>query len=343
MDAIGAELCLALMRLGAGSRRDGGGEAGGRLGGRRSCAGEARPVFRRTPGSLPTARGGAVATGRRWHLHHPGCIISPSSGGVVVLSDLREQLQYSLGGGFRLSRELGGGGMAKVFVADDAIVGRRVVVKVLAPELAAGVNLERFHREIQVAGMLHHPGIVPVLSAGQTDDILYYTMPYIEGDSLRALIEREQQLSVERALEIARDVTDALVHAHAHNIVHRDIKPDNILIESATGRAVVTDFGIARAIEKAADISSVTSTGLTLGTPTYMSPEQAGAEKHVDGRSDIYSLARAKDRRRALDPTIGLASPCCTSTRPGEIPYCSTWDARSRAISFPVYAPATSR
>src|SRR5437867_2365980 len=180
--------------------------------------------------------------------------------------------------------------MAKVFVADDAIVGRRVVVKVLAPELAAGVNLERFHREIQVAGMLHHPGIVPVLSAGQTDDILYYTMPYIEGDSLRALIEREQQLSVERALEIARDVTDALEHAHAHNIVHRDIKPDNILIESATGRAVVTDFGIARAIEKAADISSVTSTGLTLGTPTYMSPEQAGAEKHVDGRSDIYSL-----------------------------------------------------
>ena len=181
--------------------------------------------------------------------------------------------------------------MAKVYVADDPALGRRVVVKVLAPDLAAGVDIDRFKREIQVAGSLHHPRIVPVLSAGQSgDELLYYTMPFIEGESLRALIDRERQLSLDQALAITRDVADALEYAHAQNIVHRDIKPGNILIERESGRAVVTDFGIARAIERAADISTVTSTGFTLGTPTYMSPEQAGAEKEIDGRSDIYSL-----------------------------------------------------
>ena len=207
------------------------------------------------------------------------------------MSDLREMLQSSLGTGYRLSRELGGGGMSKVFVADDPTIGRRVVVKVLSPDLAAGVNVDRFKREIQLAVSLHHPRIVPVVSAGQSgDDVLYYTMPFIEGETLRALVDRERQLSLDRALAIARDVADALHYAHGRNIVHRDIKPDNILIERETGRAVVTDFGIARAIERAADENSVTSTGFTLGTPTYMSPEQAGAERDLDGRSDIYSL-----------------------------------------------------
>ena len=207
------------------------------------------------------------------------------------MSDLREVLQHSLGAGYRLSRELGGGGMSKVFVADDPAVGRRVVVKVLSPDLAAGVNVDRFKREIQLAASLHHPRIVPVLSAGQSgDDVLYYTMPFIDGETLRALVDRERQLPLERALAIARDVADALHYAHGRNIVHRDIKPDNILIERETGLPVVTDFGIARAIERAADESSVTSTGFTLGTPTYMSPEQAGAERDIDGRSDIYSL-----------------------------------------------------
>jgi eukaryotic-like serine/threonine-protein kinase len=205
-------------------------------------------------------------------------------------SDPRDLLQNSLGTGYRLSRELGGGGMAKVYVADDG-AERRVVVKVLSPDLAAGVDMERFRREIQVAAKLHHPRIVPVLSAGQSGDaLLYYTMPFIEGENLAALIAREKPLPLERALAIARDVADALGYAHQLNIVHRDIKPENILLERATGRAVVTDFGIARAIEKAADILSVTSTGLTLGTPTYMSPEQAAAERQIDGRSDIYSL-----------------------------------------------------
>ena len=207
------------------------------------------------------------------------------------MSDLRELLQASLGTGYRLSRELGGGGMAKVFVADDPAIGRRVVVKVLSPDVAAGVNVERFRREIQVAASLHHPRIVPVLGAGESGDIvLYYTMPFIEGETLRALLDRERQLSLERALAITRDVADALQYAHGRNIVHRDVKPDNILIERETGRAVVADFGIARAIERATGISAVTSTGFTLGTPTYMSPEQAGAERDLDGRSDIYSL-----------------------------------------------------
>jgi len=206
-------------------------------------------------------------------------------------SDLQELLQKSLGSGYRLSRELGGGGMAKVYVADDGTVGRRVVVKVLSPDLAAGVNLDRFKREIQVAAKLHHPRIVSVLGAGQSGDhLLYYTMPFIEGESLRSLLTREKRLDVDVALSIASDVADALAYAHRQNIVHRDIKPENILIERATGHAVITDLGIARAIEKAADIQSVTSTGLTLGTPTYMSPEQAAADRNIDGRSDIYSL-----------------------------------------------------
>ena len=206
-------------------------------------------------------------------------------------SELQDLLQRSLGDSYRLSRELGGGGIAKVFVAEDQAQHRRVVVKVLSPDLAPGVNLERFRREIQVAARLHHPRIVSVLGAGQSSDaLLYYTMPFIDGESLRERIEREKRLAPGKAFAIAADVADALAYAHEQNIVHRDVKPENILIEHATQRAVVTDFGIARAIERAADIRSVTSTGLTVGTPTYMSPEQAAGEGTVDGRSDIYSL-----------------------------------------------------
>ncbi len=204
--------------------------------------------------------------------------------------DLRTQLQASLGAGVRLSRELGGGGMAHVFVADDPDLDQRVVVKVLSPDLSAGVDGVRFQREIQLASRLHHPRIVPVLAAAGEGGMLYYTMPFIDGDTVRALIDAEPRLAVSRAVSVARDVAEALVYAHAENIVHRDIKPENILIERASGRALVTDFGIARAIERSAEISSVTSTGLTLGTPTYMSPEQAAAERHIDGRSDVYSL-----------------------------------------------------
>jgi serine/threonine-protein kinase len=180
--------------------------------------------------------------------------------------------------------------MAHVFVADDPDIAHRVVGKVLSPELAAGVDGERFKREIQVASSLHHSRIVPVLGARSEGDVLYYTMPFIDGDTLRSTIAAHGTLPIDRAVAIARDVAEALVYAHRENIVHRDIKPDNILIDRAEARALVTDFGIARAVERSAEMASVTTTGLTLGTPTYMSPEQAAAERHIDGRSDVYSL-----------------------------------------------------
>jgi serine/threonine-protein kinase len=207
-----------------------------------------------------------------------------------MIGDLRALLERSLGDGYRFERVLEGGGAAKVFVVYDAARGQDIVVKVLSPELSSGVDRERFRREIHVATLLQHPRVVPVLATGDAGDALYFTMPYIDGASLRELITKEGQLSLARALDLTRDVAEALEYAHSRNIVHRDIKPDNILVERTSGRALVTDFGIARAIERAADIVSVTSTGLTLGTPTYMSPEQASAEKHIDGRSDIYSL-----------------------------------------------------
>ena len=206
-----------------------------------------------------------------------------------MATELRDEVQRILGEGYRIERELAGGSMARVFVADEVGARRKVVIKVLAADVAAEVNIDRFRREIQVAQQLDHPHAVPVLAAGQSGDVLYYTMPYIEGETLRSRIERERQLPVDVALDIARDVAAALAYAHQRNIVHRDIKPSNILIDRA-GRALVSDFGIARAIEKATDIVSLTSTGHTLGTPTYMSPEQASASENIDGRSDIYSL-----------------------------------------------------
>ena len=204
-------------------------------------------------------------------------------------ADLRDRLQNALGESCRIERELGGGGMSHIFVAADEAQGRRVVVKVLSPELAGTVDSDRFRREIHILAQMHHPGIVPVLGSGPPGPLLYYTMPMIEGDSLRTVLHRERQLSIERAVRYATEIADALAYAHEHNIVHRDIKPDNILIDGES--AVVMDFGISRAIERSADMESLTATGFTIGTPKYMSPEQAAAQKHIDGRSDIYSLA----------------------------------------------------
>jgi serine/threonine-protein kinase len=201
-------------------------------------------------------------------------------------------LQAALAGAFTIERELGGGGMSRVFLATDQALGRRVVIKVVAPELARGVSADRFRREIQVAAGLQHPHIVPVFSAGEAlvsaGSLLYYTMPYVTGESLRARLAREAELPVADAIEIVRGIARALGYAHRQGIVHRDIKPENVLIED--GQAVVTDFGIAKAVSAASEGGTLTSIGIALGTPAYMAPEQSLADPGADHRVDLYAL-----------------------------------------------------
>jgi eukaryotic-like serine/threonine-protein kinase len=189
---------------------------------------------------------------------------------------------------YRIERELGRGGMAVVYLAEDLRHRRRVAVKVLRPDLARSIGAERFVREIEIAAGLSHPHILPLYdSGGAGDDLLYYVMPYVEGESLRDRLARERQLPVDDALRLAREVAEALAYAHAQGVVHRDIKPENVLLQS--GHALVADFGIARAVDAAAH-ERLTETGIALGTPAYMSPEQAAGERDVDQRSDVYSL-----------------------------------------------------
>src|SRR5207249_990527 len=203
------------------------------------------------------------------------------------MADLSERVRASLAGRYTIERELGRGGMATVYLARDLKHDRPVALKVLRPELAASVGAERFLREIQVTAHLTHPNILPLLDSGRADDFLYYVTPYVEGESLRSRLNREKQLPVDEALRLATEVAGALDYAHRHQIVQRDIKPENILLED--GQAVVADFGIARAIY-AAEGERLTETGLAVGTAAYMSPEQAAGERDVDGRSDMYSL-----------------------------------------------------
>jgi serine/threonine protein kinase/tetratricopeptide (TPR) repeat protein len=188
---------------------------------------------------------------------------------------------------YTLERELGRGGMATVFLARDLKHDRLVALKVLHPELAASLGPERFLREIKVAARLNHPYIVPLHDSGQAGNLLYYVMPYVDGESLRQRLGRERQLPVEDALQIARNVAAALDYAHRQGVVHRDIKPENVMLHE--GEALVTDFGIAKAVS-AAGGESLTQTGVAIGTPAYMSPEQAAGEAEPDGRSDVYSL-----------------------------------------------------
>ena len=206
----------------------------------------------------------------------------------LTTTDLRDQLQQALGATYRIERELGGGGMSRVFLATETALGREVVLKVLPPELGGAVSPERFQREVRVVASLQHPHIVPIFAAGQTGELLYYTMPFIAGESLRARLDREGPLPVADAVRCLRDVVDALVAAHAKGIVHRDIKPDNVLLSHH--HALVTDFGIAKALAEAGGTDSLTGTGLSLGTPTYMAPEQAAGEAHIDHRADIYAV-----------------------------------------------------
>src|SRR5438105_677011 len=197
------------------------------------------------------------------------------------------RLTSSLADRYRVERELGAGGMATVFLGHDLKHDRDVAIKVLHPDLGAALGGERFLSEIKTTAKLQHPHILPLLDSGDADGLLYYVMPLVAGETLRARLERERQLSIPDSVRIAREVASALDYAHRHGVIHRDIKPENILLHD--GQAVVGDFGIALAIT-AAGGARMTQTGLSLGTPQYMSPEQAMGERTVDARSDVYSL-----------------------------------------------------
>jgi len=198
-----------------------------------------------------------------------------------------ETLRAALAGRYEVERELGQGGMATVYLARDLKHRRPVAIKIVRPDVAAVLGSDRFLREIDLAASLTHPHILRLYDSGEAGGFLYYVMPYVEGESLRSRLDREKQLPLDEALQIAREVADALSYAHSHGLVHRDIKPANILLES--GHAVVAHFGIARAVTAAAG-ETLTETGMALGTPAYMSPEQAAGSKQLDGRSDLYSL-----------------------------------------------------
>jgi Tol biopolymer transport system component len=204
------------------------------------------------------------------------------------VADVVERLTSALADRYRIERELGAGGMATVYLAEDLRHQRKVALKVLRPELAAVLGAERFVQEITTTASLQHPHILPLFDSGTADGFLFYVMPYIQGETLRDRLNRDTQLGVEESLKIATEVADALDHAHRNGVIHRDIKPENILL--ADGRPMVADFGIALAVSAAAG-GRMTETGLSLGTPHYMSPEQATADKEITARSDIYSLA----------------------------------------------------
>ncbi|MDB4912517.1 MAG: hypothetical protein JWM95_161 [Gemmatimonadetes bacterium] len=207
-----------------------------------------------------------------------------------VTDDLRNQLQSALGAAYTLERELGGGGMSRVFVAHEESLGRDIVVKVLSPELSLGISAERFAREIKVAAMLQEPHIVPIHTAGLTlTGLPYFTMPFVRGETLRGRIQ-QGRVPLSEVTGILRDIARALLYAHARGVVHRDIKPENVLLSEGT--AVVTDFGIAKAVSASqtnASSRALTATGTSIGTPAYMAPEQAAADPNVDHRADLYA------------------------------------------------------
>ncbi|HET9294500.1 MAG TPA: protein kinase [Gemmatimonadales bacterium] len=214
--------------------------------------------------------------------------------GVVEVAQVRK----ALAGRYQVERVLGEGGMATVYLAQDQKHHRKVAVKVMRPELAATLGADRFLREVQVAAQLSHPHILPMYDSGEADGLLYYVMPYVEGETLKERREKDGRMRVEAALRLAREVADALAYAHARGIVHRDIKPGNILLQS--GHALVADFGIARAL--GGDGEALTQTGLAVGTPQYMAPEQATGEREVDGRADIYALGAVMYEMMAGEP-----------------------------------------
>ena len=204
------------------------------------------------------------------------------------MTDSFERLKSALAHRYVVESELGAGGMATVYLAQDLKHHRSVAVKVLRPEIASALGADRFLKEIEVTANLQHPHILPLHDSGEAEGFLYYVMPYVEGESLRDRLNREKQLSLDEVARVTREVADALTYAHGHDVIHRDIKPENILMSS--GGAILADFGIARALT-VTGADEVTATGIAVGTPAYMSPEQAAGDPAVDGRTDVYSLA----------------------------------------------------
>jgi serine/threonine-protein kinase len=226
------------------------------------------------------------------------------------LPDLFDRLKAALADRYALEREVGSGGMATVYLAEDLKHRRQVAVKVLRPELAAALGADRFLREIEIAAQLQHPHILPLYDSGEADDFLFYVMPYVGGESLRGRLERSGELPIPDAVRILREVADALAHAHSHGVVHRDIKPDNVML---TGRhALVADFGVAKAVSEATGRHQITTAGVALGTPFYMAPEQASADPGVDHRADIYAMG-------ALAYELLTGRPPFTGTTPQAI------------------------
>src|SRR5687768_11504626 len=259
-------------------------------------------------------------------------------------SSLADSFHTGLADRYRIVRELGAGGMAVVYLARDLQRDRDVALKILRSEVDATSGAERFNREIRVAARLVHPNILPLLDSGATDGHLWYTMPFVEGESLRDRLKREKQLPLDEAVRLTTEIADALGYAHAQGILHRDIKPENILL--AAGHALVADFGIARALGDPGQ--RITSTGLALGTPGYMSPEQSSGEHDLDARSDLYALASVSYEMLAGEPPftgpsahaviarrLSLPAPSIRVIRPG-IP--ESVDAALRRALAPVPA-----
>ncbi|MEO7367018.1 MAG: protein kinase, partial [Gemmatimonadaceae bacterium] len=222
------------------------------------------------------------------------------------MTDLSDHLQASLGSAYRIEQELGGGGMSHVFVAEEVSLGRRVVIKVLPQDLANLVSIARFRREISLAARLQHPQIVPLLAAGDIDGLPYYTMPFVDGLSLRSRL-KQSELTVAETISILRDVARGLDYAHAQGVTHRDIKPDNVLLAGTS--AVITDFGVAKAINEARTDTALTSIGVALGTPAYMAPEQVVGDQNTDYRADIYAFGvMAYEMLAGQSPFAGKSS-----------------------------------
>jgi serine/threonine-protein kinase len=237
----------------------------------------------------------------------PGVPPRTQTTGVVEVAKVKQALAAT----YRIERVLGEGGMATVYLAEDIKHHRKVAVKVMRPELAATLGADRFLREVQIAAQLNHPHILPVHDSGETDGFLYYVMPHVEGQTLRDRLQKESQLPVDEALRLAREVSEALAYAHSKGIVHRDIKPGNVLLNA--GHALVADFGIARALEGSGE--TLTRTGLAVGTPQYMAPEQAMGDREVDGRADVYAVGAMLYEMLAGEPPFTGPSPRAILTR----------------------------